>query len=688
MSRHKQKRKHHSKHSIHEHTKEQRHPALKYLIWVPFVFGFILYGNSIQNDFALDDLPQIVNHNYVQQGMAGIGELITSNYWSGAGQNLGYYRPLAHITFAIENAIHGNNPHIMHLINLLLYALTGMAIFGFLSTIIRKRPFFVLAVTLLFMAHPIHTEVVANIKSRDEMLSFLNSILALWLAFGYSKNRNLLLLGLSLAFYFLALMSKETAMTTLIILPFMLYFFTPKQGGYIAGITLSFIAVSGLFLILKFVMIDTLSGSPPVETNIYPYKEFAGRIPTVIFIFGMYLWRTVVPVRLLYDYSYNQIPEATWANPWVWLSLIIIIYLVYIGLKNLKRQSILSFALVYFGATLSVGLAFVLLRGGIMAERFLYAPILGFSLVVCYYVFKLLPRDKKSKRIIYDFKPGASKAFIGILTVLLLFYTVRTIARNPVWKNNFTLFSTDIKYGANSALLLKHYGSELINMSVAEKEKVKKDSLMDRGIAYVQKSLEINPRFSEAYFKLGYAYYQLRDYEKSVQYYKKTNLSNSMNVSNMALAYYMKGDYGEALKMLKRSLQLNPNNQTARKNLPMIESAFNRNLQNMKDKQSDDPEHYYELGNIFVEQANYEDALASFDEAVKLKPDYAEALVNKGNCYYMLKDYNKAISTFKDVLKINPNSKMANKNLSHLYGLLGNTEMQILYDKRANGIQE
>jgi len=688
MSRQKQRKKYPSKHSVHEHSKDTRHPALKYLVWVPFVFAFILYGNSIPNGFVLDDLPQIVNHNYVQQGLSGLDDLITTNYWSGANQNLGYYRPLSHITFAFENAMHGSNPHIMHLVNVLLYALTGMVVFGFLSTLIRKRPFFVLAVTLLFLAHPIHTEVVANIKSRDEMLSFLNSILALWLAYGYSKNRNLPSLVLAWIFYFMALMSKETAMTTIILMPFMLYFFTPKQGGYIAGMTLSFIAVSGLFLVLKFGLIGTLSGSPPVETNIYPYKEFSGRIPTAIFIFGMYLWRTVMPVRLLYDYSYNQIPEASWADPLVWLSLIILVSLVYIAMKNLKRQNILSFALIFFGTTLSVGLAFVLLRGGIMAERFLYAPILGFSLAVCHYVFKLLPRDKKSKQVIYDFKPGASKAFVGILAVLFLFYSVRTIARNPVWKDNFTLFSTDIKHGANSALLLKHYGSELINRSIEEKDAVKKDSLMQEGIAYVQKSLEINPRFSEAYFKLGYAYYQLRDYKKSIAYYKKTNLGNSMNVSNMALAYFMDGDYGEALRLLRRSLQLNPNNQTARKNMPMVENAFNRNLQKQQSKESDDPVHYYELGNLFVEQTNYKDALANFDKAVKLKPDYVEALVNKGNCYYMLKDYNKAINTFEDVLKIDPNSKMANRNLSHLYGLLGNNEMQILYDKRANGIKE
>ncbi len=672
-------------HTIYERPQERQHPALKFLVWIPFVFAFILYGNSITNEFALDDMPQIVNHKYVQQGLSGIVDVFTTNYWSGANQNLGYYRPLSHITFAIENEIHGNNPHLMHLMNVLLYALTGMALFGFLSALIRKRPFFVLAVILLFLAHPVHTEVVANIKSRDEILSFLNSILVLWLAFGYSKNKNILSLVGAWVFYFLALMSKETAMTTLAILPFMLYFFTPRQGGYIAGTTVSFIAVSGLFLLLKFVMIGTLSGSPPVETNIYPYKELVERIPTAIFIFGMYMWRLVVPVRLLYDYSYSQIPGTSWTDPLVWLSFCILIILVYVALKNLKRQNILSFALIFFGATMSVGLAFVVLRGGIMAERFLYAPVLGFSLTVCYFVYKLLPWDKKSKQIIYDFKPGASNAFIAILAVLILFYSVRTIARNPVWKDNYSLFSTDIKIGDQSALLLKHYGSELINMSVSEEDKFKKDSLMERGMAYVQKSLEINPRFSEAYFKLGYAYYQLRDYKKSIEYYKKTNLNNSMNVSNIGLAYYMDGDYGEALRQLKRALQMDPNNAIARKNQPMVEKAFNRNLKNMKTKQSDDPKHYYELGNLLVEQKNYTEALANFSKAAELKPDYVEALINKGNCYYMLKEYDEAISTFQEILQIDPNSKMANKNLSHLYGLLGNTDMQILYDKRANG---
>ncbi len=675
----------------HKHRKpgelrlEKEKPVPRYMYWIPFMFAFVLYGNSITNEFALDDLPQIVNHRMVQQGWDGIGELLTTNYWAASNQNLGYYRPLAHVSFAIENALHGNNPHIMHFINVLLYAFSGMALFGFLSALFRRMPFFVLVATLLFMAHPVHTEVVANIKSRDEILSFLNSTLALWFAYNYAKNKYIPTMALSLIFYFLALMSKETAMTTLAVVPFMLYFFTPKKGGQIAAITLAFVVVSGLFLALKFSLIGTLSGSPPNEMNVYPYKEMSGRIPTMLFIFGMYLWRLLAPVRLIYDYSYNQIPEAGFDNPVVWLSLFILIALAFLAFKNLKRKNILSFSIFYFGITLSVGLAFVVTRGGIMAERFLYAPVLGFSLAVSYLLFKLLPRERKTRKIIYDFKPAESKIFVAAIAVLLLFYTGRTIARNPVWKNNFTLFSTDVVYGGESALLRKHYGSELINQSVAAKDPAVKDSLMQKGMAEVQKSLEINPRFSEAYFKLGYAYYQLRDYDKAIEYYKKANQSSSTTISNLALAYYMKGEHGEALRLLKRSLQMDPHNSTARSNLPMVQNAFNNQLNTMKKESSEDPQHYYDLGNLFVDAQNYQDALVQYQKAVELSPEFVGAIINVGNCYYMLKDYDKAIASFKKALEFEPSNKQASRNLSHLYSLLGNTEMQQFYDRKAKG---
>ncbi|MBE0639918.1 MAG: tetratricopeptide repeat protein [Bacteroidales bacterium] len=663
---------------------QEQFPAVKYLIWLPLIFALILYGNTLGHDFALDDLPQIANHKYVQQGWDGLSKLATQNYWAASGLNLGYYRPLSHISFAIENALHGNNPLIMHLVNVLLYGLTGMVVFALLSALFRKMPFFVLAATLLFIAHPVHTEVVANIKSRDEILSFLNGTLALLMVFNFSKSKNKTSLVLALIFYFFALLSKETAMTTLAVVPFLLYFFTPKKGSYIAGVTLAFVGVSVGFLLLKYSLIGTLSGNPPVDINNYPYRDLALRIPTTLYIFGFYLFRLAFPFRLLYDYSYNQVPEVGWGNPVVWLSLVIVAVLIAIAIKNLKRRNIVSFAIIYFGISMSVGLAFVLMRGGIMAERFLYAPVLGFSVLVTYYLFKLLPREKTTGRVLYDFKPLPSRVFLGLITLLILFFSTRTITRNPVWKDNYTLFSNDIRYGGNSAQLRKHYGSELVNQAVAATDREVKDSLMKLGVAELQKSVEINPRFGEAYFKLGYAAYQNRDYDTSIGYYKKAS-ANSMTAANLALSYYMKGDYAEALKLLKQALQMDPENPTARNNMSLVQNAFNKKLDTMKNSTSEDPDHYFELGNLFVEQQKYADALVQFQKSVELRPEYVGAMINIGNCYYMLKDYDNAILTFQSVLTLSPNNQIANRNLSHLYGLTGNTELQQLYDKRAKG---
>jgi tetratricopeptide (TPR) repeat protein len=297
----------------------------------------------------------------------------------------------------------------------------------------------------------------------------------------------------------------------------------------------------------------------------------------------------------------------------------------------------------------------------------------------------LLPRDEKTKRVLYDFRQAKTLLFLGITLVLLTFYTLRTISRNPVWKDNFTLFSHDVKYGDKSALLLKHYGSELINQSVSAEDPEVKDSLMKAGMAEVQKAIDINPRFSEAYFKMGYAYYQLHDFKTSIENYKKANPNNSMTMSNMALAYYMDGDYAEALKLLKKSLQLDPYNATARQNMPLVQGAFDRKMQTMQTQQSTNPQHYFELGNLLAEQQKYAEAMQNFNRALALNPKYLGALLNKGNCQYMLKDYESAITTFKEVLNQSPNHPQAIKNLSHIYGLLGNSEMQEFYDRKIQG---
>src|SRR5262249_59969728 len=130
----------------------------------------------------------------------------------------GRYRPLSIVTFAIEQQIFRGNPHVSHAVNVILYGLTGWALFAVLrllwggATSAGWSLGLPWVATLLFLSHPVHTEVVANIKGRDEILALLGALVSLICQLRYvEKRRPLWLVGAGLAF-FLALLSKESAL--------------------------------------------------------------------------------------------------------------------------------------------------------------------------------------------------------------------------------------------------------------------------------------------------------------------------------------------------------------------------------------------------------------------------------------------------------------------------------------------
>ncbi|MCS6906237.1 MAG: glycosyltransferase family 39 protein, partial [Bacteroidia bacterium] len=168
---------------------------------------------------------------YTQKGFAGIPDILTKDSFHGRHGDRSYYsryyRPLSLVTFAIEHGLWGDIPAISHIINMLLYEVTCIILW-----LILKNYFFPyssdlpLFITLLFAVHPIHTEVVANIKGRDEILSLLFAMAALFCSFIYIQKRNFFNLVLVIITFFLALLSKENAVTFVGIIPVALYFFS------------------------------------------------------------------------------------------------------------------------------------------------------------------------------------------------------------------------------------------------------------------------------------------------------------------------------------------------------------------------------------------------------------------------------------------------------------------------------
>jgi hypothetical protein len=197
-------------------------------------FAFLLYAQSIQYYYTLDDHAVIDQNKYTKMGFAGIPTLIKTDYLYGVNNGLDrgpVYRPISIIMFAIEWSFFPNNAHINHFMNVLLYSISCSVLFILLCKIFNKlNLLFPFICTLLFAAHPIHTEVVNNIKSRDEILCFLFGILSIFYFIKSISKQSILYIILGSISFFLAMLSKETGVTFLIVIPLTIFIFMVLLG--------------------------------------------------------------------------------------------------------------------------------------------------------------------------------------------------------------------------------------------------------------------------------------------------------------------------------------------------------------------------------------------------------------------------------------------------------------------------
>ena len=168
-------------------------------------------------------------HHLTARGVAALPEIFSSPHLDFAGQVFDY-RPVTLATFAVEHEIFGENPDLGHLLNVALYATAVVVLFQLLrSTFGATATPYAFTATLLFVAHPIHTEVVASLKSRDEILAMLLGLLSVLLFLRYfERGRVLDATGAAVAFL-LALMSKLSSAPFVVLAPLLLAYRHPVR---------------------------------------------------------------------------------------------------------------------------------------------------------------------------------------------------------------------------------------------------------------------------------------------------------------------------------------------------------------------------------------------------------------------------------------------------------------------------
>ncbi len=196
-------------------------------LWIKMVLVaavLLMYGKSVNYDFTIDDNIFYVKHSSVQKGIAGIPETFTYGSLEkfNGMKGLQPYRPVTLSSFAIQKQLFNNSPAKAHLMNVVLYALLALVLFNVLLKLLpAAHPLVCATIVLLFAVHPVHTEVVASVKSQDELLSVLFALLALSYAATLIKSDTFSVKYgvLSVACYSLALLSKEGVFAMILIFP-------------------------------------------------------------------------------------------------------------------------------------------------------------------------------------------------------------------------------------------------------------------------------------------------------------------------------------------------------------------------------------------------------------------------------------------------------------------------------------
>jgi TPR repeat protein len=520
-----------------------------------FVLGFLVYSNSIRNDFNFDDVTIIKNNSLVR--LSNLPKILVSNYWANTPYEKGVllYRPLPVATFALDRAVWGDNPAGFHLINALINAVNAALVLVLLAGLFHDR-LSLLALSLcalLFAFHPVHTEAINMVVGRTELLAALFSLLTF---ICYQHDRRLAAFG----FFFLALLSKEMAVTIPAVI-FLYEYLLKKKVRWWSYVL--FAGIAGVYLAIRFAV---LGGFASVhQTGMLDQQDVLQRALTVIKGLGYYLRLLIIPWPLTPDYSDVALPASALVSG-VLLPLAAVLTLLMVAWRLRTTAGALTFAILWFFVTI-LPVSNIISIGAFLGERFLYLPSLSVALMAA--------------GILYhnSHKWRQNACLAGYLLISVLF-ALLTFDRNFAWQNANTLWASVLVHQPDNPRAHFHMGVKYEE----EKEYAKALESYERAIRYYpehnwhpdSKSVAaVKMAVSRVCYNLAVNLYKEQSFDAALAYCQRAVQNDDGNAEAYVVTgniYVQKGDLPKAAEMYRKALKVNPDQYEAKENLRRIQS--------------------------------------------------------------------------------------------------------------------
>ena len=558
---------------------------LFYLIII--LLSAIAYGNTLKNGFVLDDDVVFLQNEYVQEGVTGIPDILSHGFLFGFNQrNDQSYRPLVLIDFAVQKSLFGNNAAALHFFNILYFSLLCCLLFYFLKQLFHERSLWIaFFITLLFVLHPIHTEVVANIKGRDELLHAIFLIGSFIAAFNSFDRKSKKWLMVSLVTFFMALLCKEMAVTYIVLLPLCTWFFRSIKLKQLMLLVLPYgIVLIGYFL-LRNAILDTITFEDQMtvmNNTLAAANNLTERIATNLIIFANYIKLLFFPHPLAWDYSYPHFQIVGFNNLQAILIGLVTVVLGVLSLIGIKSKNKFAFAFLFFVVSFSIVSNFFILIGSTLGERFLFFPSIAFCIFIVLAIQWAVEKLKVIKQV----------RAISISIILIgLGYAAKTIDRNQEWESNFSLFKSGVEAIPNNSRAVSALASAYRNRAEAAKNPKYVMQNYEQAKAGYQKSVELYPKNADSWYNLGVVLMNMDDKDQAKQAFRKTIELDQFHISarnNLGVIYFQNNNFQAAAEQFRNCLRINQHFQSAYANLGAV---------------------YHNLGEYRLARTNYTKAL-------------------------------------------------------------------------------
>lgn len=604
------------------------------------IAGIVLYGNTLVNNYSIDDGYVTQKENVTAKGLSAIPELFTS-FYGGGKEGLQYdYRPLVKISFAVEHQFFGVNPHTSHFFNIVLYIVCLFLIYQFLMLIVndnRSRiPFYV---ALLFAFLPIHTEVVASIKNRDILLCFIFTLLMCNIILRGQNANKVSIAGYAVATLcaLLAFLSKLDVLPFLFILPAIIFIrhkISLGRLGILLGVT------GGGFALYRIIQKTAMQGQHQVrphfffENPLFIHADMASRIISTFNSLGFYLVQCVFPFKQSCYYGADTIP-VTQMGLYGYVGIMAAAGMIWLLIYGWKRDRSLLIGLVVFTSSISIYLNFAKPVVGIVADRFAFFASFGFCVAA---VFALHRRFDLNKRIV----PAVRNAAVLVFVV----YGYMAISRNTEWKDTETILATDVKKYPSSAYL--NYLDASGKLKLAERRDIQLPRKQRQDLV-LQAKKELQTSVAIA-----------------------TDYSSSFQLLARVLIFYEK-DYQGALPLVNRALALKKNNELIFYKALCFEGMKNDSseyyLKETIRADSSALNAYRLLAEHYNSKGEYDKTLDVLNYAVK-KGIVNEMIYSQlAATYFLKRDVPNAKLYCEKILAIDPNNQRARQVLEQLKGI-------------------